>query len=401
MIFPTKTKLKKGKSVKAVAQFSSNIPSKGAIATADCHNVQLTNGLACGGAFVQNDGGVLQYMPGIDGQPSKLTLTGLTVGGKTFNQLANSTKVRWAFEGSKNALVVCNDNTTYCIEKNFSSKIFAESFDSLAFCQSRLFALKGNRVYLSLPTCCDFQENLWVDLPTKCVALVNNGHLYAIGNDVYKIQPDGEESHIEVSKICSNVGSVSGDTIYAYGNKIIFVADGKIVYLQHGSIKEVAKVDVAPTFATMHRGLYYLFGKRLGENVAIAYNPHSGKMLQMYHVNAQNAYSDGYQLYVSDGTNGYLLTDESKPSYWKSLPINFDESYTTKFLHRLVIQTSTDVQVHVVSDAIRIYQLKGKDSAQSLLIAGHGKNITIEVHCNGEMDVPVLSITARTSEVSV
>ena len=401
MIFPSRTKLKKGKSVKVVADFSSSKPTSGKIVTKDCGNVKLINGLKDAGGFVPKDSGVFQYMPGPNGQQSTLTSAGLTVGSKLYTQFVNCKKSCWAFDANNNALVVCGNNTTYRIANNFIQKLFAEAFDSITFCQSRLFGLKGNRVHWSLAAVLDFLDGFWVDLPTPCVTLVDNGELYAIGNDVYKIQPEGEESNFVVSKICSNVGNVQRETACAYGKKILFVADGKICTLQHGYIKELATVSVQNAFATMHCGLYYLFGDLAGKKVAIAYNPHSGKVVYRYDISAQTVYSDGDNLYVTDGQNGYVLTYDTQPSYWKSQPINFDDGLATMYLHRLLIQTSYDVNVTITSDQVRNYSLKGKDGVQSLLIAGHGKNITVDVCANGKMNVKMLSVTARTSEVSL
>ncbi|MBQ8434101.1 MAG: hypothetical protein IJX23_04795 [Clostridia bacterium] len=401
MIFPSRTKIKKGKSIKVVADFSATQQSKGKIVMQQCGNVNLINGLKGGGGFLIRDSGVFQYMPGPNGQQSTLTSAGITVGSKTYTQLVNCQKTRWVYDTNNNALVVCGNNTTYRIAQNFIQKIFAEAFDSIALCQSRLFGLKGNRVHWSYPTVLEFDDSFWVDLPTSCVALVNNGELYALGNDVYKIEPDGDEGHFVVRKICSNVGNILGDTACAYGNKIMFVANGKLFSLQHGGLKELASVYVKNAFATMHCGLYYLFGEQSGKNVAIAYNPHSGKVVYQYDVTAQTTYSDGYNLYASDGQNGYLLTYDTQPSYWKSQPINFDDGLATMYLHRLLIQTSYDLDVYVTSDKVRTYTLKGKDVPQSLLLTGQGKNITVEVRANGNMNVGMLCITARTSEVSL
>lgn len=401
MIFPIHKKVKKGASVTAVASFSSTQNAKGKIVMQNCSNVQFTNGLSYAGAFASKDDGILQYLATINGEMVALKSTGLTMGARTFPQLSGCQTVLWAFDANTNTLAVSGNEAVYTLFSGNVKKIANFQADSLAFCQSRLFALKGKRVYLSNPTETTFTDELWIDLPTGCVALVNNGQLYAVGDNIYKLQLDGNATDVQVKKLCANVGVVHPQTVCAYGKKIMFVANGNVMTLQNGNLKVVAQTDVTPVCATMHQGLYYLFGSVDDQPTATAYNPHSGKVVTIHQAKVVTATSNGIALLASDGTNGFELSMAHKKCFWTSQPINFDDQPTTKYLHRLVVQTSTDVEVHVVSNARRIYHLKGKDIAQSLLLVGHGKRITVELYADGAMSVKQLSLTARTSEVSL
>ena len=399
MIFPTRNPIKKGKSATATADFSTTKSTKGKIVVSKSNNVQFTNGLTYAGAFVQKAEEVLQYLVSMDGDQVVLKSAGLNMGVRTFPQLAGCNQVVWDYDTNTNTLVVSGNNATFTIFSGNIKKIYTEQMDSIAFCQSRLFCLKGKRVYFSNATETNFADSLWIDLPTECVALVNNGELYAVGDDIYKLQMDGDESDIQIKKLCSNVGIVQPHTVCAYGNKILFVANGNVMSLQNGSVKVFAQTPTIATYATMHKGLYYLFGQSDGVDTATTYNPHSGKVASVHQAKVCNAISNGNSLLASDGTNGLELVSTRQSCYWQSQPINFDDQFTTKHLHRLLIQTSTDVDVHVDSDALRIYHLKGKDAIQSLLLVGHGKNITIKIVSNGTMCIKQLMITVRTSEV--
>lgn len=401
MIFPTHKKLKKGASATAVADFCSTQSSKGKIVMQACSNVQFTNGLNYAGAFVQKDDGILQYLAIVGGEQVALKATGLTMGVRTFPQLAGCQSVVWAFDHNTNTLAVSGNNAVYTIFSGNPKKIADIQADSLAFCQSRLFALAGKRVYMSNPTETTFADDIWVDLPTECVALVNNGELYAVGDNIYKLQMDGEMTDIQIKKLCTSVGVVHPQTVCAYGNKILFVANGNIMALQNGNLKVIVQTDTTPTCATMHQGLYYLFGQTDGTHTATSHNPHSGKVVSVHQAKVNAVMSNGISLLTSDGENGFELTSTRQQCHWTSQPINFDDKLTTKHLHRLIVQTAADVDVHIVSNARRIYNLKGKDTPQSLLLVGYGKHITVELHSNGAMSVKQLSLTARTSEVSV
>lgn len=400
MIFPTPQKIKKGKSVQAVADFFATEQTVGKIVMKDASNVQTHNGIAHAGGFVQTDKDVLQYFPLHNGEKVMLKQDSVVMGASTFYQFNGFRNVVYAVDKQRNNLVLSSNGITYKINSGNVYELIKEQYDSFAFCQARLFALKGRRIYVSEPTEFELKNSEWIDLPAPCHTLVSNGELFAIGNDIYKVHPDGDESYFVVTKMHANVGDVEPKTVCAYGNRILFVANGKIVSLQNGRIKIVAPTDVLPTCATIHRGLYYVFGAKDGISVGIAYDIHSGKVVCIHHVNAQNVVSDDCNLYLSDGTDGYQLLEEPTNCFWQSQPIDFDGKQTIKHLHRLVVHTLADVDVHVVSNARRIYHLKGKDELQSLLIVGHGTNITVELHANsGKMNVKRLYITARPSEV--
>lgn len=400
MIFPTAKKIKRGKSVQAVADFFATEQTVGKIVAKDASNVKNSNGVAYAGGFVQTDKDVLQYFPPHGTEKVMLKPDSVVMGIRTFYQFRGFRNAVYAWDERSNTVVVSGNNLTYKINSGNVYKLIDEQYDSLAFCQSRWFALDGRRVYVTNPTELDFKNAQWIDLPCPCHTLVSNGELFAIGKHVYKLHPDGDESHFTVTQLSANVGDVISQTVCAYGNRILFVADGKILSLQNATVKVVTQTDVLPTCATIHRGLYYVFGTKEGANVALAYNPHSGKVVCIHHVKAQNVISDGYNLCLSDGTNGYQLLEEPTNCFWQSQPIDFDGKHTVKHLHRLLVQTETDVDVHVLSDARRIYHLKGKNELQSLLIVGHGKNITVELHSrDGKMSVKRLYITARPSEV--
>ncbi len=400
MIFPTPQKIKKGKSVRVVADFFATEQTVGKIVMKDASNVQMHNGICNAGEFVQTDKDVLQYLPLHDNEKVMLKQDGVVMGSSTFYQFNGFRNVVYTVDKQRDTIVLCANKLTYEINSGSVRKIINEQYESFAFSQNRLFALKDSRVYFSNPAEVELTNTRWIDLPAPCHTLICNGELFAIGNDVCKIHPDGDESCFVVTKIHSNVGNVISQTMCTYGNRIMFVADGKIISLQNATIKVVAQTDVLPTCATIHRGLYYVFGTKEQTSVAIAYDIYSGKVVCVHHVNARNVYSDGYNLYLSDGTNGYQLLDENTNCFWQSQPIDFDGKHTVKHLHRLLIQTATDVDVHIVSNTRRIYHLKGKDELQSMLIVGHGKNITVELHSRDvKMDVKSLCITARPSEV--
>ncbi len=401
MIFPTRKKIAKGKSVMAVCDFSSTQSTQGKIAMKTADNIKFVDGLTYGGAFVAKNDGAFQYLATIDGDKAILKPNGLSMGVRLFSQFSGLKSVVWTLDENANTLVVVGKTATYKIYSGNIQKISDVLFTSLAVCQSRLFGLEGKRLYVSAPTEITFQSDIWVDLPTECCALVNNGELYAIGNDVYKIKLDGEEGHIKISKICSNVGVVQSATVCAYGNKIMFVANDKVMCLQHGAIKQIAELSSTPICATMHNGLYYVSGKVGGADTLIGYNPHNGKMSKIHHVSAKNSYSNGTTLLVSNGSSGFELTTSAKASCWKSLPINFDNQHTTKHLHRLLVKTATDVDIIIHTDTSRTYHVKGKDALQSILLVGHGTNITLEICCSGVLAVKYLALSARPSEVCV
>lgn len=401
MIFPTSNKVAKGKSVKATAHFSAMESAKGKIVTQDANNVQIFNGLKHFGGFVQKDSGILQYLCKMDGEDVVLKSSGLVVGVRTFTQLANHQHLQWAFDVNQSTLIVSGKNATYKIFSGNIHKISDISFQSLAVCQSRLFGLKDNKVYMSAPTEMTFDADLWIELPSPCVALVNNGELYALGNDVYRLHLDGESSRIKVDKICANVGSVVASTVCPYGNKIVFVANNKVMFLQHGTLKVVNQLQGDAICATMHFGLYFVSTQSDDKHTVISYNLHNGKVVTMHHVTAKNICSNDQSLIASDGQNAFELSTNATTCHWASAPINFDDNPTTKHLHRLVVQTAYDVDVHVTSNTRRSYHFKGKDTPQSILIVGHGKNIWVEIASQGPMNVKYLSLTARPSEVSV
>lgn len=400
MIFPTPKKIKKGKIVQAVADFSATERTVGKIVVKDSSNVKTYDGISYAGGFVLTDKDVLQYFPLHRNEKVMLKQDSIALGARIFYQFNGFCNVAYAVDKQRDNLVLSANNLTYKINSSNVYKLINEQYDSLAFCQSRLFALKGRRVFVTDPTELELKNAQWIDLPCPCHTLVSNGELFAIGNDVYKVHPDGDESCFVVTKMHSNVGNVLPKTVCAYGNRILFVADSKIISLQNGRIKVVAQTEVVPTCATIHRGLYYVFGTKEGVSVALVYDPHNGKVVCTHHVNAQTVLSDDNNLYLSDGKDGYQLVEEATKCFWKSQPIDFDGKPTIKHLHRLVVYTLADVDVHVVSNNRRIYHLKGKDELQSLLIVGHGKNITVELHSNGgKLDVKRLYITARPSEV--
>lgn len=402
MIFPTIKRLPKGKSVKAVAHFSKSTPQRGKIVMHDASNVQFDDdGIFYAGAFEQKDNGVLQYLPTVGGEAVSLKANGLNMGARTFPQLANCPKVVWAYDQNTTTLVVSGNNATYQIFGGNIKKILDQEVDSLAICQSRLFALKHNRIYIGSPTEMTFAQDVWMDLPTSCVALVNNGHLYALGNDVYKLNLDSDESHVKVTKICSNVGQVVGNTVCAYANKILFVANGHLCCMQNAATKQLVKVEGQPTYATMHQGMYYLCTQSNNQAKVTSFSPIDGKINTVHQILAKTIFSNGYDLLASDGENGLQLGWKQSKCFWKSQPINFDDEPSTKYLHRLVVQTTTALDVHIKADTLRIYHLKGKDIPQSLLLGGYGKDITVELHSKGTMSVEQLYLTARTSEVSL
>ena len=399
MIFPTRKKISKGNSVTAVCDFSSNQPTQGKIAMKTADNVKFVDGITYCGAFIAKNDGVLQYLTTVDGDNVTLKPNGLSMGIRLFSQFSGLKNVVWTMDRNTDTLVVVGKTATYKIYSENIQKISDVLFTSLAVCQSRLFGLSGKRLYVSEPTEMTFQNDVWVDLPTDCCALVNKGELYAIGNDVYKINLDGEQGHIKIKKICSNVGVVQSATVCAYGNKIMFVSNDKIMCLQHGSLKQIAELSSTPICATMHNGLYYVSEKTDGMDALSAYNPHNGKMSKIHHVSAKNAYSDGETLLVSNGSSGFELKTTKQPSYWKSLPINFDNQHTTKHLHRLLVKTATDVDIIIHADTSRTYHVKGKDDLQSILLVGYSANITLEVCSVGVLDVKYLALSARPSEV--
>ena len=401
MIFSTIKKLPKGKSVKAVAHFCQTTQQSGKIVMADASNVSFDNGIFYAGTFAEKDKGVIQYLPAVSGEEVTLRANGLTMGARTFPQLANCTKVVWAYDKNTNIMVVSGNNATYQLFGGNLKKILDQGLDSIVICQSRLFGLKENRIYVGSPTEMTFQQDLWIDLPTSCVALAYNGNFYALGNDVYKISIDGDESNFKVTKVCCNVGQVVPDTVCAYANKILFVANGHLCCMQNATVKQLAQVDGQATCAAMHQGLFYICSQSDDKSKVTSFSPIDGKIVSTYKVLAQSILSNGNDLFVSDGANLMQLVVKQDKCFWKSQPISFDDTFSTKFLHRLVVQTTTALDIYVNADTLRVYHVKGKDAPQSLLIGGHGKHITVELHSNGTMSVERLYLTARTSEVSL
>ncbi len=391
----------KMKSVLATANFSATKNSAGKILTDTSQNVVIGDKLQTKNSFCHYDD-VFQQLPTIFRQEMALTSEGITRNGEVvLPEFAGAKQVVFAVIVQTDTLIVSAPNVgTYALSDEYI-KLDEEYFDSLAVCKNNFYALKGKKIRIApIDNVVEFQNYHYLDLPTDVVAIFADDCLYAVGNNVYKVIPDGEGEHFKVYQIASNLGNFEAKSLCFWEKSFVFAQNDKIMQCQNGHVNLLFSGDIFVQVASIFQGVYYASGKLNGSNCIFALDLHSKKIVATYPITCQNM-TVLHTLFVCNNGVCYSLENSAQSCFWRSAIINFDNTSNTKYLRNLSIKTQHNLTVTVCADARRIYHVQGKKTLQTLPICGHGREIFVELRSSKNMEVDFLQLVAQTKEGSL
>lgn len=259
----------------------------------------------------------------------------------------------------------------------------------LAASRDRVWGVYLNKLYFSSSG----DANDWsvkgcnVDLPERCIGLAYlDEKIYVFGKNVYAVTPDSENTELKIDCVAQNVGDVNADTVLPVGNKIVFVANGKLCSLSKGKLTVEERLpffEYVPVSCAAYGGKYCLiFKRRDGQN---------GGFLAEYDVfdlRLQSIVSRGFNsvcrvmsgVYACDGGKLYRLTDVPAP-FFHSEKISCGKN---AYLYGLSVKTRFPLNVAVRSGSVeQKFYLSGSEETQYLRAFAKAENVTLEFSSDG------------------
>lgn len=282
-------------------------------------------------------------------------------------------------------------------------------YPSLAVCYDRVFGVSGNGLCMTdAGDISSWDDTRRVTSHTKLDAVVALDKIYVLGDTCYTFTPSAEEIDGKFAPFCYGIGAVQTESVIAFGKRAIF-ATAKGLY-------ELKKTAITPIFsdicqyvsfdgcvACAYKGKYVVLCKRkdtdsMRNDILLVLDVDSEQITAVLDVQPQHiSVVDGI-LYAVFDNKLYVMSDECVETCYVET-VDFGSS-DVKYLDKLTLRTQCDVDVWIGNGSEkRRYSIKGKNSIQSVPLAGSGRQFTVEVQARNGLDLDLAELTAHSYEV--
>lgn len=300
----------------------------------------------------------------------------------------------------KKLLVSEKGKGTFVFDGENFQQVFEKGFSTLALCKERVFGADGALYFCERDDFSSWNGKLQLSQP---VAVTESGDLWAVGNDLFKIDFSDCLQNTKVIPVYKNVGKVYEKTISVFGNKMFFLTDGGLMCYSANKTEKIAE-DVnfsAENFCAVgqvYRGKYFLSASEKGgsNDLLLCVDCKSCKTLCVWDVKADFLTSCDRLLWTH---NGKLFTfgDGFADVFWQSKSFDFGNAYAKKYLRKLLVDTEYPLDVHVVTEKDRkIYRFDGSSFPQQLNICGYFCKLRLELFSQGATKVNDVCVLAQT-----
>lgn len=300
-------------------------------------------------------------------------------------------------------IVSQSDDQTAIYRSKTWSKVADFGFDSMALFNERVFGADGSNVvrFSACDDPTDFSGT--ITFPCRIYAVtVCRDELFAVGDDIFRIEFDDETPKTKVAAVCSDVGKIFGKTVRSVANVIFFLSTAGLFYYKNGAIKQIAlNVETssadsqacASTTADRYWVSFAPAGKTSPEIVAeidaATFAP------VCYHEISTDYLSGGDRLIFNVNSRPCTFADGNTNFVWKSSPYDFG-SQSKKQLRNIFVRTSAALDVTLTTDEkTQTFAFDGSDALQLRRIRGSFRSLSAELRSTGGATVSQFGVTAE------
>lgn len=262
----------------------------------------------------------------------------------------------------------------------------------------RLVWVNGVNLYVSEPQ--NMLKSPWtLHMSASCGAVAAIGDkVYALGDECVVVQPKYVQTDSVARVFAKGIGNVK--TAVALGTKIFFASD-KGMYLLHNDVKSVFdELDFCADQAVACRLKNHVLisckrSATSDENdITLLLDVDSEKLVGVFEFGFDSLYSDAKSVYGVKKGEIFCLDGEDGLSIFCE-DVDFGTAQT-KYLDKLVVRTSENVDVYVESDGVRtVYVFNGSPNVEVRRLNGYGKRFRVEVQAFDGMGLEQLELYAH------
>lgn len=293
---------------------------------------------------------------------------------------------------------VSGEEGTFVCDGNGFEKIFEVHFAKMAFSHERLFGVSNGTLYFTARD--DF--SVWKTVQTAGVSSVCVAKdVFAIGNDVVKVDFSDSEVDAKILPIFRNVGTVQPRSVSVFGNKIFFATEGEVKVFDGIKCQTVAKdYCFNDSFGIVVGGKYLVTATDGGTDCVLVFDGETEKMQCVLDICA-NIICGGDMPYFCTDNGVFVFGESCADLFWQSYETDMGTS-SKKYLRKLVVDTEFPVAVHVVTERdSKIYHFDGAPHPQSVCIGGYFRKMHVMLFGQGQAKINNLQVVAQTFESGV
>ncbi|MCH5156336.1 MAG: hypothetical protein J1G02_00490 [Clostridiales bacterium] len=325
-------------------------------------------------------------------------------------RLANNTYKTISHVIYQDALVFsCSTGTYSTVDGVESNKMTSAYFTCLEVYGDRIFGINGKQLYMTKAgDIRRWDETVNITAHSELDALVALDKLYILGDTCYTLKADGLDYNMKFEPFGYNVGKVQTFSVAKLGKRAIFASTNGLYEVKNNTLSAIFTqlndfVSFDGAVACVHNGKYYIACKRkdgdqLVNDILLELDVDSNRIVAVLDAKVENICSTDGKIYAVIGNMLYVNTDEPTVScYCKTVDFKTSD---VKYLDRLIVRTKSDLEVWIDNGTEnRRYKVCGKNTTQRLPITGAGRQFTVSVQSQGNMQLDSMELSARTYEV--
>lgn len=296
------------------------------------------------------------------------------------------------------AVFSCTCGTYLCNDES-CEKITDLHFEKLIFAYERLFGVKDNVLYFTSRN--DFSKWGTVQLANVASVCFAND-LFAVGNDILKIDFSDRETDSKIQPVLRNVGFVCPRSVDVFGKKIFFVTENTLKRLYGNECKTVTnKFTFENAVGAVSQGKYYVTAVDVdGKKCVLCLDCETEKLQSVLSLPAISVIGGSFPQFVTeDGV--YTFGDGFSDLFWQSEAVDLG-TMGKKYLRKLCVDTELPLDVHLIADNFcKIYHFDGSERAQIVNIGGCFDKLSVKLFGFGQCKVGKLRVDCQTFENGV
>lgn len=301
-------------------------------------------------------------------------------------------------EQLKIAAISCEEGTFTC-DGTALEKISDLQFSRLVFSHERLFGVHDGVLFFAARD--DFQTWKTVQLAgvgSVCVA----GDVFAIGNDVVKVDFSDSETDVKITTVFRNVGSVQPRSVGVFGSKIFFATQDCLKCYRNSTCETIAEnFHFENAVGAVVGGKYFVSAIDCdGASCVLCVDCATKKVESVLSIEVNLICGCNFPYFCTDSA---VLTfgEDYSDLFWQSNSVDFDTS-CKKYFRKLCVDTEFPLEVQLVTERdCKIYRFDGAQYSQRVNVSGYFKKMQIKLSGQGQTKINCVKVFVQTFESEV
>lgn len=377
--------------------------SSAAKMVANCRNVALrgTKVVNTKGIVAHSyTGKVLQLVGHMQGHTFLLTPQGIgALADNTFTHYYDLQSTHLAFCHHQGmAVFSSSQNGTFTKEEDldYISSSSPQGYDSIASAGGRVWGVEGRLLHCTdVATDVVWEKGETINLPEPCTLVASSGNkLYAMGEEVFLVETDGDLVEIKIKKVGS-YGKVKSAVNSKHNGKLYFATTSGLYVMEHNGAhmvatwpSGVADVQLVANSTGIIANLIYA---STSDTHLVEYHIPTDSFVSVRRVQVQGILQAEQLLAVQNGVLTQCTSDYAFSQFVMDTPLPYQGK--THFLRNLYVNTAHDLDVVLTTEkGSHTYKLAGKVGVQAIPLCGKCKSLQLLLRGTIKTDVSHLAL---------